>query len=504
MIAAGLLDASAELPLVAMPTAPPLIVLTLATLLAGCAAGPDYRRPRIDPPTAYKEDGAWKTAEPLAVDSGPRWWAGFHDATLDGLMRDAERANQNLRQAEAQVRQALAIAAGTRAGLWPSVGVAAGVQRGRTNTNGVKPGNEFSVGASASWEPDLWGSVRRGVESSDAGAQASADDLAAARLSIQAALAQDYLQLRITDQLSVLYAATTDAYARSRKLTQAQHDAGVAPLSDVALAESQLATAQAQAADLQAQRSQLEHAIALLTGRAPADFALPPDPASLPADAPLPPAPVGVPSQLLEHRPDVAASERRVALANASIGVARAAYFPSLVLGASGGTSAATLGTLFDTPSRVWSLGATLAQTLFDGGLRSARTAQAVASYDAAVAAYKQTVLGGFQQVEDNLALLRVLEQEAGLQAQAVKAAALAERLALSQYRAGTASFLNVVTAQALSLESRRAAVLLRGRQLAASVNLITATGGGWHDDLQARDFQTYRESTTAWQRPQS
>ena len=450
-------------------------------LLSACAAGPDYVRPMLALSAAYKEDGPWKTAEPQAADSRQPWWEHYRDPTLNGLMQEAERANQSIRQAEAQYRQARAVADAARAALWPGVDADAGAQHARTNANGIKEGNTYTLGVTASWEPDLWGSVRRGIESGDAGAQASADDLAAAHLSIQAALAQDYLQLRIIDLLRDLYAATIDAYARALKLTQAQHAAGVTLRSDVALAESQLSTAQAQAMDLEAQRSQLEHAIAILTGRTPADFSLARANADQPFDAQLPAAPGGVPSQLLERRPDIAAAERRAALANANIGVARAAYFPTLQLSAGGGFSAAGLGSLLDTPSRVWSLGAALAQTLFDGGLRRAHDAQSVAAYDAAVASYKQTVLTGLQQVEDNLALLRMLDREAELQAKAVAAAQLAERLALTQYRAGTASYLSVVTAQTLSLSNQRTAVQLRGRQLAASVSLITATGGGWN-----------------------
>jgi NodT family efflux transporter outer membrane factor (OMF) lipoprotein len=462
------------------------LAMALAALLSACAAGPDYVRPTLAVPAAYKEAGPWKTAEPRPADSRQAWWETYNDATLNALMRDAEQANQNIRQAEAQYRQARAIADAARAGLWPTVGADAGAQRARTNTNGVKTGNAYDLGLTASWEPDLWGSVRRSIESGDAGAQASADDLAGVHLSIQAALAQNYLQLRIIDQQRDLYVATIAAFTRSLKLTQAQHAAGVVLLSDVALAESQLTTAQAEAVDLESQRTQLEHAIAILTGRAPADFSLPQATEAQPFNVQLPASPPGLPSQLLERRPDIASAERRAALANAEIGVARAAYFPSLVLNAGGGFSAAGLGSLFDTPSRVWSLGATLAQTIFDGGLRRAHDAQAVAAYDAAAASYKQTVLSGFQQVEDNLAALRILDREAGFQAQAVKSSQLAERLALSQYRAGTATYLSVVTAQALSLSNQRTAVQLRGRQLAASVSLITATGGGWSTDAAA------------------
>ncbi|MDR3455220.1 MAG: efflux transporter outer membrane subunit [Rhodoferax sp.] len=454
----------------------------LAALLASCAAvGPDYVRPTIDIPAAYKESGPWKTAEPQAIDSRHPWWQAYRDSTLDGLMAQANQANQNIAQAEAQYRQARAIADAARAGFWPTVGVNAGVTRALSNTNGIKEGTYPSIGAGASWEPDLWGSVRRSVEAGNAGAQASADDLAAARLSIQAALAQDYLQLRVTDLLIDLYAVTTEAYSRALQLTQRQYAVGVALRSDVALAESQLKTAQAQGVDLQAQRSQLEHAIAILTGKPPAAFALPATAVSMDQlGARLPAIPTGLPSELLERRPDIAGAERRVALANANIGVAKAAYFPSLMLSASGGYNGASFATLFDTPSRVWSLGAALAQTLFDGGLRKAHSDQAIAAYDVSVAQYKQTVLSGLQQVEDNLALLRVLDHEVGLQDQAVKASQLAERLALVQYRAGTATYLAVVTAQTLSLTNQRTAVQLLGRQLASSVALITAAGGGW------------------------
>jgi len=468
--------------------------LGTAALLAACAVGPDYVRPTLDLPAAYKETGAWKTAEPQPADSRQAWWEAYRDPLLNGLMADAEQANQNIRLAEASYRQAQALADQARAGLYPTLGANAGVQRARTDSTGIKTGTVDAAGLSASWVPDLWGSVRRSIESGDAGAQASADDLAGAHLSIQTALAQNYLQLRITDQQRALYTATIEAYTRALKLTRAQRAAGVAFASDVALAESQLASAQAQGTDLDASRALLEHAIAILTGRTPAQFNLPPaaDPQAFAIE--LPATPLGLPSQLLERRPDIAAAERRAAAANANIGVARAAYYPNLVLSASGGFNAATLGTLFDTPSRVWSLGAALAQTLFDGGLRRARDTQAVAAYDASVAQYKQTVLTGFQQVEDNLATLRVLDREADFQARAVTAGQTAERLALSQYRAGSATYLAVVTAQTLSLANQRSAVQLRGRQLAASVGLITATGGGWN----ASDTPTSSASTVS------
>jgi len=397
------------------------------------------------------------------------------------LIVDADNANQNIRQAEATYRQAKAIVDEDRAGLFPTLGLSLGAERARTNTNGVlHTGNSYSLGLAGSWEPDLWGSVRRTIESGVASAQASADDLAAARLSIQTTLAQDYVQLRIADQQRDLYATTIAEYTRALKLTQAQHNAGVALQSDVSLAEAQLAQAQAASVDLDATRAQLEHAIAVLTGRAPAQFTLAAAPANQPLALQMPDTPAGLPSELLEHRPDIAGAERRAAAANANIGVAKAAYFPQLTLSASGGFGGVALDNLFDTPGRVWSLGAALAQTIFDGGLRTARVAQAQAGYDITVAQYKETVLGGFQQVEDQLALLRLLAQETAFQDLAVRSSLQAEQSAFAQYRAGTLSYLNVVTTQTTLLNNQRTAVQLRGRLMAASISLVSATGGGW------------------------
>ncbi|WP_081768849.1 efflux transporter outer membrane subunit [Herbaspirillum sp. RV1423] len=460
------------------------VALAAAVLLGGCAVGPDYVRPQMDLPTAYKEQGPWKNAEPGQIDSSHRWWEAYRDSVLNGLIEQANQANQNIRLAEAQYRQAQATAAIARASLWPTVGASAGAGRAQTNssTAGSKLADTYSIGLNASWEADIWGHVRRSVEAGDASSQASAASLAAARLSIQATLAQDYLQLRVTDLQKDLFARTVAAYTRSLQLTQHQYDAGVALRSDVAQAETQLRSAQAQLIDLDATRNQLEHAIAILLGKAPAAFSLPPlnvDSSALQAS--MPPIPTGLPSDLLERRPDIANAERLAAAANANIGVARAAYFPTLTLSASGGYSGVSFSQLFDTPSRVWSLGSALAATLFDGGARSARNDQATAAFDAAVATYKQTVLGGLQEVEDNLSTLRVLDQESLVQDQAVKAAQLSERLALSQYQAGTTTYLSVVTTQAASLTNQRAAVQLLGRQLVASVALVKATGGGWN-----------------------
>ncbi len=464
-----------------MPLRLSLVALAAAALLSACAAGPDYVRPTMPVPAAYKESGDWKPADPRPAASGMAWWTGYGDPVLDGLEADADNANQNIRQAEATYRQAKAIVDEDRAGLFPTLGATLGAERGRSNTSGVThTGNSFSLGLAGSWEPDLWGSVRRQIESGVASAQASADDLAAARLSIQTTLAQDYLQLRIADQQRDLYATTIDAYTKALKLTSAQHAAGVALQSDVSLAEAQLAQAQAAAVDLEATRAQLEHAIAVLTGRAPAQLNVTRATPNQPLSLQMPSTPAGLPSALLEHRPDIASAERHAAAANANIGVAKAAYFPQLTLSASGGFGAAALGNLFDTPGRVWSLGAALAQTIFDGGLRTARVKQAEAAYDITVAQYKQTVLGGFQQVEDELALLRLLNQETAFQDQAVRSSLQAEQSAIAQYRAGTVSYLNVVTTQTTLLNNQRTLVQLRGRLVAASISLVSATGGGW------------------------
>ena len=460
-------------------TACGLSALTLA--LAGCAVGPDYARPQMDLPQSYKETGPWQPAVPGQIDGNHHWWEVYGDSQLNELITQANDANQNIKQAEAQYRQAEATARVARAGFWPTAGISAGAGRAQTNTNGLNLGDSYSVGVNASWEPDLWGQIRRTAEAGDANSQASAASLAAARLSIQATLAQDYLQLRVTDLQKDLYVSTVAAYTRSLQLTQHQYQAGVALRADVALAETQLLSAQAQLIDLDATRNQLEHAIAILLGKAPSAFALPARSGALQAQ--LPYIPTGLPSDLLQRRPDIANAERLAAAANANIGVARSAYFPALTLSADGGYSSASFANLFNTPGRIWSLGAALAQTLFDGGLRSARSDQAVAAFDASVAQYKQTVLGGFQEVEDNLSTLRVLDQESQVQERAVSAAQLSERLALSQYQAGTATYLNVVTAQAAALSNQRTAVQLLGRQLVASVALIKATGGGWHAD---------------------
>jgi NodT family efflux transporter outer membrane factor (OMF) lipoprotein len=337
---------------------------------------------------------------------------------------------------------------------------------------------------SASWEVDLWGRVRRSVEAGEASWQASAAQLEAARLSARSALAQNYFLLRVADSTQQLLADTVAAYQRSLELTRNRYAAGVVARVDVVQAEVQLKSAQAQLIDLGVNRAQLEHAIALLVGEAPAKFAVAPAPLALK----MPDIPLALPSALLERRPDIAAAERNMAAANAQIGVAKAAFFPTLTLTGSTGFRSTTFADLLTAPSRFWSIGGALAQAVFDAGLRRAQTDQAIAAYDADVATYRQTVLIAFQEVEDNLAALRILEQEASVQDEVVQGARQAVELTVNQYRAGIVSYLNVITAQATLLANERAAADIRGRRLTASVALIKALGGGWtSEELPSR-----------------
>jgi len=450
-------------------------------VIAGCASVPDYVRPDFLSPAAYKEAGPWKPADPQEADANQPWWARYGDADLDALVDQANATSQDVRIAEAQYRQARAAAQLARAGFWPTVGAGVSVGRARTQTTtGSVTIDSNILTLDASWEPDIWGRVQRSVESSDATAQASAADLAAARLSIQAELVQDYLQLRVTDALKNLLSQTVLEYRKALALTRSQYAAGVASGADMALAETQLQATSAQAIDVDVQRAQLEHAIAILTGRAPAEVSIAARPAGDLGLA-LPQVPAGLPSQLLERRPDIAAAERRAAAANASIGVAQSAYFPNLVLSAGGGFASSGFSQWITTPNRIWSLGATLAATIFDGGARRAQSDVAVAAYDGAVAQYKRTVLAGLQEVEDNLVALRILGEERAVQDAAVKSAGVAARASLAQYRAGTVTYLAVVTSQSALLTNQRTAVQLLGRQLAASSALVKALGGGWN-----------------------
>jgi NodT family efflux transporter outer membrane factor (OMF) lipoprotein len=454
----------------------------LALALAGCAVGPDYRRPDVEVSAAYKEAAGWKVAEPRDEASRGNWWEIFGDPQLSALIESIDISNQNVLLAEARFRQAQALAAQSRAAFFPTLDANASITRSRSPTGvigGTTAGriiDNRSVALNSSWEIDLWGRVRRAVEASEAGAQASAADLAAARLSAQAELASNYFQLRVLDAQKQLLDDTVTAFGRSLELTRNRYTAGVAAKVDVVQAETQLKSTQAQAIDTGVQRAQLEHAIAILIGKPPSEFSIAP----VPLAVTMPLIPLGMPSELLERRPDVAAAERRAAAANAQIGVAKAAYFPSLTLSASGGYRSASASDLFTAPSRFWSIGPALAQSIFDAGLRRAQTEQAIAAYDATVAQYRQAVLAGFQEVEDNLAALRVLEEEAQVQEDAVRAARESVLLTTNQYKAGIVSYINVVTVQTTQLNNERAAVGILGRRLVAAATLVKALGGGW------------------------
>jgi NodT family efflux transporter outer membrane factor (OMF) lipoprotein len=465
--------------------------LAIVVMLTGCAVGPDYNRPDAEVAPAYKEAGEWNVAQPRdALDRG-RWWDVFGDRQLDALVERVEVSNQNVRVLEARFRQAQALVTSSRSAYFPTLEADVSLTRSRSPTGvigGTTAGRVItnrSASLNSAWEADLWGRLRRTVEAVEANAQASAADLAAVRLSVQAELAANYFQLRALDAQRQLLDDTVAAFGKSLELTRNRYAAGVAAKVDVVQGETQLKSTQAQAIDLGVQRAQLEHAIAVLIGRPPAGLSIAP----LPLSATLPRIPPGLPSELLERRPDIAAGERRVAAANAQIGAAKAAYFPSLTLSASYGSRSADAAQWLTAPARFWSIGPALAQSIFDAGLRRAQTEQAIAAYDATVAEYRQAVLAGFQEVEDNLAALRILEEEAKVQEEAVRAARESVELTLNQYKAGTVSYINVVTVQTAQLNNERAAVGILGRRLVAAVGLVKALGGGWNASaLTARE----------------
>lgn len=455
----------------------------LLLLLAGCKLGPNYRRPEAPVPASYKEAEGWKRAEPREAASGAAWWSIYDDPVLDGLERQIEISNQTLKASEAAYRQALALVREARAGLFPVVALDGSAQRAQTGTGsgssvirGGRVQNQFSGSLSGSWDLDVWGRIRRAVESNTASAQASAADIAGARLSAQAALAADYIQLRAADELKRLLDAAVAAYERSLQIARNQHAAGTVARSDVVQAETQLKTTQAQAINVGVLRAQLEHAIAILIGKPPADFSI----SSAPLARTVPVVPTGVPSTLLERRPDIAAAERLMAAANAQIGVAEAAYYPDITLSAALGYSSTALDELFHASNQFWSFGAALTETIFEGGLRGAQVDAARAAYDQTVANYRQTVLTGFQQVEDQLATLRVLQQQAAVQDEAVASAEEAVRLTLNEYQAGTVAYTAVITAQTAALGNEQTALNVRQSRLLASIALVQALGGGW------------------------
>jgi NodT family efflux transporter outer membrane factor (OMF) lipoprotein len=455
---------------------------TTLMILGGCMVGPNYVRPPAPAAAQFKEAGDWKPAQPRDAAIRGKWWEIFGDAKLNALIEQVNISNQNVHVAEATLRQAEALVEQSRAGLWPTLGVTASATRSRSpnvqgaGANTTAPVNVFNLPLTASWAPDLWGSVRRTIEANMANAQASAANVANARLLAQSQLAINYFQLRVLDTQRKLLNTSVAAYQKSLELTRNRYNGGVAARVDVVQAETQLKSTQAQAINLGVQRAQLEHAIAILVGKAPVELSIESEELAIA----IPEIPSGLPSQLLERRPDIAAAERKMAAANAQIGVATAAYFPSLTLTATNGFRANSPPNWFTVPSRFWSVGPALAETLFDGGSRRAVKQQAQAAYDVNVASYRQTVLTAFQQVEDNLAALRILEEQNRAQEEAVKAARQSTELTINQYKGGTVSYLNVVTVQATQLSNEGNAVTLLGQRLVAAVTLVQALGGGW------------------------
>jgi NodT family efflux transporter outer membrane factor (OMF) lipoprotein len=455
-----------------------ILLAAVAAVLGGCATvGPEYVRPKVVVPEGYRQGTpGWKKAEPRDHVARGKWWEVYGDARLNALAEKVESGNQNVAAAEARVRQALAIARQARADLYPAVSASGGASRSGASGANAGASNRYDVGVDAAWEPDLWGRVRRSIEAGEAQWQATAGDLAAVRLSATAALVQNYLSLRVVDAQARLLTDTVAAFNKSLELTRNRYAVGVAGRQDVVLAEAQVKGVQAQLVDLGVLRAQLEHAIAVLVGEPPAAITI-----EAQAAAPgLPDIPAALPSELLERRPDIAAAERRMAAASARIGVAESAFYPSVSLAGSVGLRSALLGDLISAPSTLWSLGAAAAQLLVDGGARQSAVEQTRAAFDAEVAAYRQAVLTGFQEVEDNLAALRILAEQAKLQEDATKASRTSVELMLNRYRAGTVGFLDVISVQTILLSNERALLAILGRRLAASALLVKALGGGW------------------------
>jgi len=452
--------------------------------IAGCAVGPKYNRPAVEIPPAYKEVGDWKPAQPNEQNLGGAWWQLFQDRQLNALEDQINVSNQNLKAAEAQYTQARAVLRYYRADYYPSIGAGAAATRNRISDN-RPPGhlssngatyNDYQIPVELSYELDVWGRVRKTVESQREQAQASAADLATINLSLHAQLAMFYFQARSLDAQEQLLNSTVAQYEQAYQLTDTRFKGGLASEVEVQQASTQLETTRAQAIDVGVLRAQYEHAIATLVGKPASSFRLSP----LPLTSPPPSIPLELPSELLERRPDIAAAERRMAAANAQIGVAKAAYYPNISLGATGGFESGIITTLLSGPSILWSVGASAIAPIFDGGRRRANTDQAIAAYDQTVANYRETVLTGFQQVEDNLAALRILEKEADTQQRAVLASQKYLELALTRYRGGITSYLEVTTAQSAALTDEVTAVNILGRRMTSAVLLVQALGGGW------------------------
>lgn len=459
----------------------------MLVFLASCTVGPNYVKPTVEVPAAYKENAGWQVAQPQDATLRGNWWEMFNDPQLNAFEQQVDISNQNVALAEAQYRQARALVQQARAAYFPTVTIGASLNnssqpptsRNNNGSSGRTAPTLFTMAVDASWEIDVWGRIRRLVESSEASAQASAADLENARLSARTELAQDYFQLRTLDTQKQLLDASVADFEKSLELTNNRYASGVVSRADVLQAQTQLKTTQAQAIDVGVQRAQFEHAIALLIGKPASVVSIPAAPLAMTTVPP--PIPVGVPAEVLERRPDIASAERQVVAANAQIGAALAAYYPTVSLGATGGFESTSLSQWVSAPSRFWSVGPAISETVFDGGLRAGLTEQARGVYDGTVASYRETVLTAFQEVEDNLAALRILESEAGVQDEAVTSAQQAVTVFTNQYKAGIASYLEVVIAQTAALNNERTAATILGNRMNAAVLLIKALGGGWN-----------------------
>lgn len=456
----------------------------LATLLsltmAGCAVGPDYTEPGVELGQQYENQQGWMRAQPNAAALRADWWTLFDDPVLNGLMDEVLVNNQTIAQFEAQYRQAQALLRESEAQFFPSVNANAGFTRSGSGAEGVS--QQYRLAGTVSWEPDLWGRIRRTVEAESAQLQASEAELAGTRLSVQSTLAQTYFRLRSFDAELRLYEQTVEAYRRSLQTTENRLNAGVAAQLDVESARVQLNNALTQQQALRRQRAQLENAMAVLLGKPPSQFSLPSEPVSVA----VPSIPAGLPSELLQRRPDIASAERQVAAANAQIGVAQSAWFPNLTLTAEGGYRAGQWAQWLSAPFSFWSLGPALAMTIFDGGAREARIEQARAGYEAQVAVYRQTVLTALREVEDYLVDLNSLAREQQSQQRALDAARASLRLTLNQYNAGLIDYLSVVQVETTALAAERASLSLSADRLVAAVQLIAALGGGWQQPIPA------------------
>jgi NodT family efflux transporter outer membrane factor (OMF) lipoprotein len=469
------------------------LALVSSTALSACMVGPNYKRPSVETPPAFKEAAGWTPAKPAdGLDRGD-WWAMFNDPLLDSLERKVVVSNQTLKADEAAYREARALVAQQRAALFPTVNLTGSATRSKqpgggsqvtssgqvVNSSGAI--NDFQVGLGATWAVDLWGQIRRTIENAKAQAQVSEATLINARLTLQSEVAADYIQLRIADAQKDLLRKTAEGYALSLKITQNQYAAGTAARGDVAEAETTLYNAQAALVDLETQRAADEHAIAVLTGQAPADLTISPDPNWKPV---VPPTPVDLPSTLLQRRPDIAIAERGAAAANAEIGVAVSGYFPALTLTGNEGYASTMFQSVFKSSNNLWSIGANVSETVFNAGATGAKVRGAKAAYDEAVAQYRQAVLTAFQQVEDNLAADHVLQDEEPLRLKASQSADTAERVTLNQYRAGTVAYTSVVVAEATALNARETLLTLQGQRMTTAVSLVEALGGGWSGKL--------------------